>query len=88
MTGDKLKNQAHLQVASHAGVFRGTHFSSLPTSSPKTPAWETNLQAVLLRVFPGEHNFANKITGLKHNFGQDEGVKSHIGAPPLSEDGH
>ena len=54
MTGDKLKNQAHLQV-------------------------------LLLRVFPGEH-YVNKITGLKHNFGQDEGVKSHIVAPPLRED--
>ena len=57
MTGDKVKNQAHLQ-------------------------------ALLLRVFPGEHNFTNKITGLKNNFGQDEGVKSHIGAPPQREDGH
>ena len=46
------------------------------------------LQELQLRVFPGEHNFANKITGLKHNFGQGEGVESHIVAPPLSEDGH
>ena len=88
MTGDKLKNQAHLQVAPTQAFLGELVFHPSPRAPLKTPAWETNLQAVLLRVFSAEHNFANKITGLKHNFGQDEGVKSHIGAPPLSEDGH
>ena len=43
-------------IASHAGVFGGTRFSSLPregwnTCSPKTPAWEATNINIIFRCF-------------------------------------
>ena len=38
--GSHMSGKSQTIIASHAGVFRGARFSSLPTAPLKTPVWE------------------------------------------------